>query len=198
MQSRQLQALQLLFLLLPRENMQLLDCLLNLLHRTVQEPSNKMTADTLGTLFAPHIMVPRKMSACELQRSAPAMTRAVSFMIEHAPNLFRAPLPLVRDIANYWNEVEEASDPTSTPSRFRRHIDNQDDPEPCRHKAKRTQPLSAPDVVNTAVSFVDRYSSQCAAETTDTQTALAQLYAHVSAMPKSTRQKKILKQVWIV
>ena len=61
MQGRQLQALQLMFLLLPRENMQLLDCLLNLLYRVVQEPANKMTADTLGTLFAPHIMVPRKV-----------------------------------------------------------------------------------------------------------------------------------------
>ena len=125
-----------------------------------------------------------------MQRSAPNMTRAVSFMIQHAPSLFRAPLPLIRDIDNYWNEVEEANDPSLTPVSY----NASDDPNPCRHKAKRGIRFPPQDVVNTTVSFVDRAASKSAAAQTDTQTALAELYAHVSAMPKSTRQKKILKQ----
>jgi hypothetical protein len=49
--------------------------------------------------------------------------------------------------------------------------------------------------VHTIVSFADRKASQMAANQIDTQVALAELYAHVSKMPDSTKKKKILKQV---
>ncbi len=59
--SKQIQTMQLLVQLLPRENYKLFECLLELLHQVVQEESNKMTADALGTLLAPCILVPRKV-----------------------------------------------------------------------------------------------------------------------------------------
>ena len=59
--SKQLQTVQLLLQLLPQENVQLLHSLMQLLHRVAAEEANKMTASTLATLFAPHILVPRKV-----------------------------------------------------------------------------------------------------------------------------------------
>ena len=55
------------------------------------------------------------------------------------------------------------------------------------------QKSTSSSAVNTVFTFVDRKSSSDS--DTDTQVALAQLYAHVQSMPESTRKKKLLKQV---
>ncbi len=68
---KQLQTVQLLVQLLPRQNLVLLEALLALLLRVVQEPANLMTADTLGMLFAPTILAPRKMIAKDLHQVSP-------------------------------------------------------------------------------------------------------------------------------
>lgn len=47
--------------------------------------------------------------------------------------------------------------------------------------------------IDTVFTFVDRKSSSDS--DTDTQVALAKLYAHVQSMPESARKKKLLKQV---
>lgn len=48
------------------------------------------------------------MCGSELHSVAGFMTRAMAFMIEHAPHLFNAlPEDLVRDIAQYWTQMEE-------------------------------------------------------------------------------------------
>jgi hypothetical protein len=61
-ESRLLRALQLLFLLLPTENRVLLKDILQLLHLTANhEGKNKMSADSLATLFTPHLLCPRKV-----------------------------------------------------------------------------------------------------------------------------------------
>jgi len=61
-ESRLLRALQLLFLLLPPENRVLLKDILQLLHLTAShEGKNKMSADSLATLFTPHLLCPRKV-----------------------------------------------------------------------------------------------------------------------------------------
>lgn len=60
--ARQIKALRLLFLLLPPENYQLLHDLLILLHRVAShQKQNLMCAINLGTMFAPHILCPRKV-----------------------------------------------------------------------------------------------------------------------------------------
>lgn len=61
-ESRLLRALQLLFLLLPVENQVLLKDILQLLHLTAShEGKNKMSAESLATLFTPHLLCPRKV-----------------------------------------------------------------------------------------------------------------------------------------
>jgi hypothetical protein len=59
--TKQIKTVQLLFHLLPAENSTVLECILKLLHKVVEEEENKMTAETLGTLFAPHILCPKKV-----------------------------------------------------------------------------------------------------------------------------------------
>lgn len=61
--DRLLQALQLLFLLLPSENWKVLRDIMELLHLVAShENENKMSADNLATLFTPHLLCPRKVS----------------------------------------------------------------------------------------------------------------------------------------
>jgi hypothetical protein len=59
--EKQMKALQLLMLLLPRENAILLECLLDLLHKAANVPDNKMSAGSLGVVFAPSLLCPRKV-----------------------------------------------------------------------------------------------------------------------------------------
>ena len=64
-ETRLLRALQLLLLLLPTENRVLLKDVLQLLHLTAShEGKNKMSADSLATLFTPHLLCPRKVQIC--------------------------------------------------------------------------------------------------------------------------------------
>ena len=105
-QAKQMQTLQLLIQLLPQENAFLLRILLELLHRVAMEPTNKMTADTLGTLFAPHLLVPRTTNANDLQTESCNVTTIVSFMITHHCEMFEYPVTLVRDIQLYWDDMD--------------------------------------------------------------------------------------------
>jgi hypothetical protein len=64
-EMRLLRALQLLLLLLPTENRVLLKDVLQLLHLTAShEGKNKMSSDSLATLFTPHLLCPRKVQIC--------------------------------------------------------------------------------------------------------------------------------------
>jgi len=56
---------------------------------------------------------------------------------------------------------------------------------------------SVPDATSTAhtvFSFVDRKLTAKANSTQDTQAALAQLYAHIQAMPESAKKRRLVKQ----
>lgn len=58
--ERQVEALQLLFLLLPQANRSLLKLLLDLLYHTArQQDQNKMSSFNLALMFAPHVLWPR-------------------------------------------------------------------------------------------------------------------------------------------
>lgn len=60
--ERQLEALQLLFMLLPPANRSLLKLLLDLLYQTAkQQDKNKMSAFNLALMFAPHIIWPKNV-----------------------------------------------------------------------------------------------------------------------------------------
>ena len=60
--AKQLKTQQLLFQLLPRTNALLLECLIDLLHRVANVAENMMTSTALGTMFAPHLLCPRKVN----------------------------------------------------------------------------------------------------------------------------------------
>lgn len=61
--ERQIEALQLLFLILPPPNRNLLKLLLDLLYQTAKkQDKNKMSAYNLALMFAPHVLWPKNVS----------------------------------------------------------------------------------------------------------------------------------------
>uniref|UniRef100_A0A672FWY9 Rho GTPase-activating protein 19 n=1 Tax=Salarias fasciatus TaxID=181472 RepID=A0A672FWY9_SALFA len=90
--ERQIEALQLLFLLLPPANRSLLKLLLDLLYHTAkQQERNKMSAFNLALMFAPHLLWPRHMTAGDLKDNLKKLNNTMAFLIKHSQKLFRAP-----------------------------------------------------------------------------------------------------------
>ncbi|XP_069705014.1 rho GTPase-activating protein 19 isoform X2 [Periplaneta americana] len=173
-EGRLLRALQLLFLLLPVENRVLLKDILQLLHLAAShEERNKMSADSLATLFTPHLLCPRKLSPEALHVNSQTMSGVVAFMIQQGTALFNIPPKLATDIRVYLAE------------RDRR-----------KHSPKKELNESILDgtAANTVFSFVDRERTALAHVTNPTETALAQLYAHIQSLPESSKKKKLIKQ----
>jgi hypothetical protein len=169
-------SLQLLFLLLPPENRTILESLVLLLHKASKlEAHNKMTSDTLATLFTPHLICPRKLSPEVLHQTAATMTRMISFMITNAPTIFLVPEKLATDIKAYLIEEKRRKE---TPDRI---LDES----------------VSDSVANTVFTFCDRQKTAEAhgnGQTSTTDTALAQLYAHIQSLPESSKKKKLIKQ----
>ncbi|TWW78869.1 Rho GTPase-activating protein 19 [Takifugu flavidus] len=88
--DRQIEALQLLFMLLPAANRSLLKLLLDLLHHTARNQHlNKMSAINLATMFAPHIIWPKNVTASDLQGNIEKLNKGVAFLIRHSQRLFK-------------------------------------------------------------------------------------------------------------
>ncbi|XP_011877936.1 PREDICTED: uncharacterized protein LOC105567586 isoform X2 [Vollenhovia emeryi] len=174
--ARLLSSLQLLLLLLPPPNRILLKAILTLLNKTASyEHSNKMNSDTLATLFTPHLLCPRKLSPEALHINSQNLSCLVAFMIRKGTELFEIPSKLATDIRAYWVEQERK----------------------LLSPKKTDLNESVPDATNTArtvFSFVDRKLTAKANSTQDTQAALAQLYAHIQAMPESAKKRRLVKQ----
>ncbi|XP_052771503.1 rho GTPase-activating protein 19-like isoform X1 [Mya arenaria] len=182
--EKQVKSLQLLMLLLPRENAAFLETLLQLLHHTAMCPENKMSAASLGVVFAPSLVCPRKLSAEALQGVSATLSKAVTLMVENSEAIFKVPRELAADVANFWREMENPSTEILTA-----HADNEEDRANIQ-KAK----YGSSSAVNTILTFAERKSPEEYACAQDTQIALAQLYAHVQSMPESAKKKKLLKQ----
>ncbi|XP_041694947.2 rho GTPase-activating protein 19 isoform X2 [Coregonus clupeaformis] len=91
--ERQIEAFQLLFLLLPQANRSLLKLILDLLYHTAkQQDKNKMSAFNLALMFAPHVVWPRNMVASDLQENLKKLNYGMAFLIKHSQKLFRAPV----------------------------------------------------------------------------------------------------------
>ncbi|KAG7200985.1 hypothetical protein KM043_003341 [Ampulex compressa] len=174
--ARLLRSLQLLLLLLPYMNRILLKRVLTLLRRTASfEYKNKMNSDTLATLFTPHLLCPRKLSPEALHINSQNLSCLVAFMIRKGTELFDIPPKLATDIRAYWVEQERK---LLSPKK----VDLNE---------------SIPDTTGTAhtvFSFVDHKLTAKANSTQDTQAALAQLYAHIQAMPESAKKRRLVKQ----
>ncbi|XP_063596462.1 uncharacterized protein LOC134773232 isoform X2 [Penaeus indicus] len=169
-QSRQVKALRLLFLLLPSENYQLLQDLLILLNRVAaHKEQNLMSAINLGTMFAPHILCPRKMAPNDLQYLSGTLSTSVAFMIENQPQLFRVPLELEYDVRQYWNNKKKM-----------------------KHQLSKRSMMDAP--TNTIFTFIDRELTAQANDKDVTEVALAELYAYVQSLPDSAKKRRLIKQ----
>uniref|UniRef100_A0A1Q3F2Z0 Putative rho gtpase-activating protein 19 n=1 Tax=Culex tarsalis TaxID=7177 RepID=A0A1Q3F2Z0_CULTA len=174
-EDRLLNTIQLLFLLLPKENKILLKHLIDMLYKTIQhEATNKMSADNLATLFTPHLICPRKLTPEALHATAQQMCSIISFMIKTGSRLFHIPPKLATDIRAFF--VDRKRRQTMSPE----HILNES--------------ITSDSVANTVYTFVDRKKTAEAHEMNSTDTALAQLYAHIQSLPESSKKKKLIKQ----
>uniref|UniRef100_A0A3P9Q7H4 Rho GTPase-activating protein 19 n=1 Tax=Poecilia reticulata TaxID=8081 RepID=A0A3P9Q7H4_POERE len=91
--ARQIEAFQLLFMLLPPTNRSLLKLLLDLLYHTARSQHiNKMSAINLATMFAPHIIWPKNVTASDLQGNIEKLNNGVAFLIRHSQKMFKAPV----------------------------------------------------------------------------------------------------------
>ncbi|CAH1783050.1 unnamed protein product [Owenia fusiformis] len=186
---KQRKATQLLLLLLPRYNSSLLECLLQLLHKVSQVPENLMTAESLGTLFAPHIIMPRSMTACNLAAASNTITRVMAYLIENALTLFKIPKELAVDVSNYWSSADDLPDgPSPTPK-----------PRACRVRGclspcvQKRHLEEEPELVTVVTSVNRKQSAELQAET-DTEVELAKLYAHIQSLPDNKQTRKLLKK----
>lgn len=113
-ETRLLRSLQLLLLLLPTENRVLLRDVLQLLNETAtREPSNKMSADSLATLFTPHLLCPRRLSPEALHADSQTLSGIVAFMIRRGVSLFEIPPKLAVDIRSYFTSSSSERSPAA-------------------------------------------------------------------------------------
>lgn len=173
--SRLLTAIQLLFLLLPLENRELMEWILKLLHETtLHTDKNKMSADTLSTLFTPHLICPRKLSPESLHSVSQQLAGIISFMITEGSQAFDVPAKLGTDIRMYF--VEQKRKRTMSPEMI---LD---------------ESVTSDSTAATVFTFVDRTQTAKAHDSMPTDTALAQLYAHIQSLPESSKKRKLIKQ----
>merc|ERR1719450_138664 len=177
--ERQIACVQLLFQLIPEVNLNLLrDLLLFLSNVAKHETENRMNAENLGTLFSTHILCPRKLSPEVLQSNHQLLSKAVTFMIEHAEKLFDIPEKLSVDVSNYVNRKDKFTTPKNK-----------------KGGRKVLSPDQGSPVVSTIFTFVDREASMKAQAGNQTDQALAQLYAHVQSMPESAHKRRLVAKL---
>ncbi|XP_075993028.1 rho GTPase-activating protein 19-like [Genypterus blacodes] len=179
--ERQMEALQLLFLLLPQANRSLLKLLLDLLYHTAkQQDKNKMSASNLALMFAPHVLCPRHMTTADLKDNLKKLHSSMTFIIKHSQKLFKAPVYL-REYARLHFTGNKA-------------LQTKDDLELLAvsgSPAQRTLGLKRTAVLGP--SSQDQYQSPSQHYTEE---ALKELFRHVhDNMPDSAKKKKLIRQL---
>lgn len=168
--EKQLKSTQLLLLLLPSDNYCLLKYLLLLLNQIQNaQEKNKMTSKNLATLFAPHIICPRKMSAEALKKSFPLMVKCITFLIDNATTIFEPPQELVQDVSLSLKQMSFEGQLQSV--------------------KKETTP------VKTMITFCERPDTSAPEPTDYTNKALSELQAYIESLPNCTRKRKLIKKL---
>ncbi|XP_054168497.1 rho GTPase-activating protein 19-like [Oppia nitens] len=159
--SKKLTAIQLILLLLPAPNRQLIHELLSLFDKVISNvEQNKMTSISLATIFAPHLFCPRSFSAIELQQHLDLFTQTLIFMIDNSEFVCLPPKQLILDVDKQLELIEN-------------------------NKSESTTSLAA---VNTGHQFCVQ-NNNTSDDFTSAQ--VAQLYAYIQSMPNSgTPMKK--------
>ncbi|XP_033250647.1 rho GTPase-activating protein 19-like [Drosophila miranda] len=174
-QQHLLNSVQLLLLLLPEEHRELLQHIIKMLHSVAaREESNKMSAENVAILFTPHLICPRQMPPEALHYTA-KMSSIVSYMIQHGLEIFEVPGKLATDIRAYF--LERKRKKTMSPEQTLE------------------ESISDDSTVNTVYTFVDRAATAAANNSNYTDTALAQLYAHIQSLPESSKKRRLIKQL---
>ncbi|KAL9919097.1 rho GTPase activating protein at 54D [Glossina fuscipes fuscipes] len=170
-----LNSLQLLLLLLPEENRNLLEHVIDILHAVaLKQQSNRMTPDNLATLFTPHLICPRNLPPEALHYLARKMSSIISYMVIKGREIFAVPPKLAVDIRAYFAERKRKK--SASPEKT---LD---------------ESISDISTVNTVYTFVDRERTAAAHNTNTTDTELAQLYAHIQSLPESSKKRRLIKQ----
>ncbi|XP_056385822.1 rho GTPase-activating protein 19 isoform X2 [Hyla sarda] len=179
--ERQIEALQLLFLLLPSPNRNLLKLLLDLLYQTAKKQDrNKMSAHNLALMFAPHIVWPKNVTANDLQEHIIKLTNGVTFMIKHSQKLFKAPA-YIREYARLYFSGSK------TPS-------SKDDLELLSSESHKEFPFVKSQKRSRLGSSPSSSTSQQELTQRRTEEALRELFQHVHNMPDSAKKKKLIRQ----
>ncbi|TPP64385.1 Rho GTPase-activating protein 19, partial [Fasciola gigantica] len=108
--AKQLKALRLLCLLLPDTHCRLFQRLLRLLERTLDySGSNRMTAESLGTLFGPLLLSPGKVHTRDLHNQYNSFARLATIMIEQGvTGLWMVPRSFSQDIERNYRHLQTA------------------------------------------------------------------------------------------
>ncbi|XP_039994743.1 rho GTPase-activating protein 19-like isoform X2 [Xiphias gladius] len=184
--ERQIEAFQLLFMLLPPANRSLLKLLLDLLYHTARNQHiNKMSAINLAIMFAPHIIWPKNVTASDLQGNIEKLNNGIAFLIRHSQKLFKAPV-YIKEYARLYFTGSKS-------------LQSKDDLMLCSGRqdgplAVLTAAASSP----FARSIGSEVSNTCATRSPETQSytesALRELYQQVNDMPESAKKKKLIRQ----
>lgn len=180
--ERQIEALQLLLLLLPQANRSLLKLLLGLLYHTAkQQDKNKMSAFNLALMFAPHVLWPRHMTAADLKDNLKKLNNSMAFLIKHSQKLFRAPVYL-REYARVHFTGTKA-------------LQTKDDLELLVGSGSPAQRAALPLKRSAVPGLGPQEPCQSPAQQY-TEEALKELFRHVHHnMPDSAKKKKLVRQL---
>ncbi|KAM8738423.1 rho GTPase-activating protein 19-like isoform 2-T2 [Acanthopagrus schlegelii] len=182
--ERQIEAFQLLFMLLPPANRSLLKLLLDLLYHTARNQHvNKMSAINLATMFAPHIIWPKNVLASDLQGDIEKLNNGVAFLIRHSQKLFKAPA-YIKDYTRSYFTGSKA-------------LQSKDDLTLCSKEGLMCAiPAASPSP--SVRTLGGEVCSSCTVRSSETQSytesALKELYQQVSSMPESAKKKKLIRQ----
>ncbi|XP_068597713.1 rho GTPase-activating protein 19 [Brachionichthys hirsutus] len=184
--EHQIEALQLLFMLLPPANRSLLKLLLDLLYRTARNQQvNKMSAINLATMFAPHIIWPKNMMASDLRGNIEKLNNSTAFLIRHSQKLFKAPT-YIKEYARLYSVGSK------TP-------ESKDDLTLCSgNKDELISTLTVASPTSSIRTISGEVCGTCPITTSEnkgyTESALRELYQQVNNMPESAKKKKLIRQ----
>ncbi|XP_051935433.1 rho GTPase-activating protein 19-like [Hippocampus zosterae] len=180
--DRQVEAYQLIFMLLPPANRSLLKLLLDLLYHTARNQRvNKMSAINLATMFAPQIIWPKNVMACDLQEDIEKLNNGIAFLIRHSQKLFKAP-PSIKEYARIYftgSKTLQSKDDLML-------VSGTKEPPAVPHPASIFSPCTRKISGNSSKKLTDTG--------TYTESALRELYHQVNNMPESAKKKKLIRQ----
>ncbi|XP_076599453.1 rho GTPase-activating protein 19-like [Chaetodon auriga] len=179
--ERQIEAFQLLFMLLPPANRSLLKLLLDLLYHTARNQHvNKMSAINLATMFAPHIIWPKNVMASDLQGNIEKLNNGIAFLIRHSQKLFKAPAYIKEYTRLYFTGSKT--------------LQSQDDLTLCSGTSGGQMSAATAASPSPSVRTIVGAASSASETQSYTESALRELYQQVNNMPESAKKKKLIRQ----